>query len=475
MNKLSRKGYYIYKNNLDEINQLKKELTVEPKLPLQFKKNAESFEVYQEFDDYLIIPRYFAESKYNLKMEFKSKKNKADIIFKGELRPLQQDIMKTVYKKIKKTFGGLVSLPCGFGKTVCSLYLASKLKKKTLVIVHKGFLLNQWKERIEYFTNSKVGFIQRDKIEIEGCDIVIGMLQSISKDKYTPELFDNFGLVIFDEAHHASSKHFSKALPIISTKYMLALSATPKRSDGLEKILHWYFGPVLYQIQDTRNISVLVKQYHYQLNHKKFREAKTRTSDVNLPKTITWMTELDKRNKFIVSLIKEIIEEEGRKILILSDRINHLQSLKTILDENDILDNDFYIGGIKQSKLDIAAEKQIILGTYSMASEALDIPDLNTLVMVTSRRNIEQAVGRILRKKSETVQPLIIDIVDKIGCFQGQGYQRKKYYFKKKYDVVKYEVLNNEIINETYEDNIKTESYKKLDYSETDFSDSILV
>lgn len=449
-------GFYMEKtkDNLEDITRLKLELTVKPQGPPQFMKDNKPFPVYTENDKTLIIPRYFAQSKFNLEMKFKKKNKNKNIPFKflADLRELQQKIMKEVMSKIKITKGGMISLPCGFGKTVCSLYLASQLKKKTLVIVHKSFLLNQWKERIEQFTNAKVGIIRQDKVEVEDCHIVIGMLQSISKEKYTDELFKQFGLVIFDEAHHAPSRYFSKALPIISTEYMVALSATPKRSDRLEKVIHWYFGPMLYQITDNRNIPVLVKRYNYHTSNKTFKECMLPYGgDVNLPRTVNRITKLKKRNAFIISLIKELTLEEGRQILILSDRVAHLEELKDLLDNDNITNNDFYIGKMKQKDLDIAAEKQVILGTYAMASEALDIPTLNTLIMVTSRRNIEQSVGRILRKPDDEIQPIIIDFNDKLGCFQRQGEFRRKYYLKKGYSVTTYDMLNNKIIGEKEE------------------------
>ena len=90
-----------------------------------------------------------------------------------------------------------------------ALYIACKFKVKTLIIVHKTFLLNQWMERIKQFTNAKVGIIQQNKIEVEGKDFVVGMLQSIAKDKYDYDVFMDFGLLIFDEAHHLRNKNTS--------------------------------------------------------------------------------------------------------------------------------------------------------------------------------------------------------------------------------------------------------------------------
>ena len=333
--------------------------------------------------------------------------------------------------------------------TILSLYIASHYQLKTLVIVHKTFLLNQWKERAEEFTNAKVGIIQQNKVDIEGKQIVIGMLQSIAKDKYDQDIFRNFGLVIFDEAHHAPSKYFSQALPIISCKKTLGLSATPKRSDKLEKILYWYFGPIMYKLDNVTNDKVLVNIYHYKLDHEKFREYKLRTGDINRAKTINKLTTIGRRNKFIINIIKDIIEPK-RKLIVLSDRVEHLKLLKERLDkyntEDFTITTSFYIGGMKMDKLKISEEAQVIFATYSMAAEALDIPELNTLFMVTPRREIEQAVGRILRKIDPLTRPIIYDFIDMMPAFINQGRHRKQFYKKLDFEQNIINVNNNEIV-----------------------------
>ena len=125
----------------------------------------------------------------------------------------------------------------------------------------------------------------------------------------------DFGLIIFDEAHHAPSEYFSKALPIISCKKSLALSATPKRSDKMEKILFWYLGDISYQAPPNENENVLVNIYNYDLKNKKFAEATLPfTGEVNRPRTINRIVKLIKRNKFIIELLKEVLEEDGRKV-----------------------------------------------------------------------------------------------------------------------------------------------------------------
>ena len=450
---LTKDGYLLDKKKYKkkELENIRNELTVQPQLSytIGVKNKLEKFEVYKENDEYLSIPKFYGLSKLgkpDLNEEIAGEK--ISYKFKGELRPLQKDIVQTVLKHMETYDGGGICVGCGAGKTVMGINISYTLKVKTLVIVHKTFLLNQWKERFEQFTDAKVGIIQQNKIDVDGKDVVIGMLQSISKEKYDIDIFRDFGLVIFDEAHHAPSKFFSKSLPIITCKKTLFLTATPKRSDALEKVLYWYFGDIIYKAPPRQNQEVQVNIYKYDIKHEKFKESFIRfTNEVNKPRTITRLTKISKRNKFIVELIKDVLDEEGRKILVLSDRIEHLTKLKEKLDKLEI-NNDFYIGGMKQSKLDEAAKCTVILASYGMASEALDIPTLNTLIMVTPRRNIEQSVGRILRKKDHDIQPLVMDIVDQLPSFNNQGMARRKYYKRLKYNIKLFDVEENEIMGE---------------------------
>ena len=449
---LCKEGYLIPKSekNISQIEIAKKELNVEPYSPYTFGKKEEPvrFNVYQENDEYLSVPKFYGLKKFgkpDLDKEIKGEKIK--IKFNGKLRQLQKEIVDKVLPYLKENDGGVLCLPCAAGKTVLALYLASKFKVKTLVIVHKTFLLNQWKERAQEFTNAKIGIIQQNKIDIDGKDIVIGMLQSIAKDKYDSDIFRDFGLVIFDEAHHAPSEYFSRALPIISCKLTIGLSATPKRTDRLEKILYWYFGDIMYKSEIEENNKVLVNIINYDIEHEKFKEFLMYTGDVNRPKTINKITSIGRRNKFIINMISEVLDEPDRKILVLSDRLEHLKLLKKRLDEREITSTDFYIGGMKQKALDNAKNAQVIFASYGMAAEGLDIPELNTLFMVTSRKEVEQAVGRVVRKINPNIRPTIYDFTDELPSFINQGRHRKKLYRKMGFEIKITQVKNNEIIN----------------------------
>ena len=144
---------------------------------------------------------------------------KINVKFNGEPRNNQKPIIDKTLECMNDKGGGLICAGCGVGKTIMAIYIACHYKVKTLIIVHKTFLMNQWIERIKEFTNTeKIGIIQQKKAEVDGNDFVIGMVHSIAKDKYDYDIFKDFGLVIFDEAHRAPSEYFSKALPIIACK-----------------------------------------------------------------------------------------------------------------------------------------------------------------------------------------------------------------------------------------------------------------
>ena len=191
---LTKDGYLINKKKIDvkNLDMIKKELTVQPlqSYSIGNKTNLEKFEVFQENDEYLSIPKFYGINrmgKPGLNEEIVGES--VNFNFNGELRPLQNDIVSTVFEKMKTNDGGGICVGCGAGKTVMAINIAHKFKVKTLVIVHKTFLFNQWRERFEQFTDAKVGIVQQNKIDTEGKDVVIGMLQSIAKEKYDLDIF----------------------------------------------------------------------------------------------------------------------------------------------------------------------------------------------------------------------------------------------------------------------------------------------
>ena len=144
------------------------------------------------------------------------------------------------------------------------------------------------------------------------------------------------------------------------------------------------------------------------------------------------------RNVFIADKLKELIKEPTRRILVLSERIGHLEDLEALLKSTGVK-MGYYIGGMKTAVRDLAAtEAQILWASYAMASEAMNIKTLNCVVMASPRRKIEQSIGRILRQRPEerSLAPLIIDVVDVHGPMCSQSRNRIQFYRKCGYKVI---------------------------------------
>ena len=434
---LTKRGYVIKKNELTEekINEIKEELTVKPAVSTDFGAVSNPFPIYLESKKKLYLPKFYGIEKFgNPEVNKVPPGDTIDVKFKFDIRPNQELPVKRCMEAYQKVGGGILSLSCGQGKTIIGLYLISQLKKKTLVIVHKEFLLNQWVERIEQaLPDAKVGRIQQNIYDVEGKDIVIGMLQTISMKDFSLIDFDCFGHVIIDEAHRIPSQVFSRALQKINCNYMLGLSATPNRKDGLTKVLKWYIGDIVYSNKVSNANNVLVNRYIVKSQNPVYNEELYDfRGKVKMATMINNITQYFYRTKIIIKVIKEILEQENRKILLLSDRKNHLNDIYKFVTANNICTVGYYVGGMKKEKLKESEYKDLILGTFAMANEGLDIEALNTLILASPKSDIVQSCGRILRKSHEKVQPIIVDMVDRFSIFENQGNKRLKYYRSKK-------------------------------------------
>lgn len=334
--------------------------------------------------------------------------------------------------------------------TVMALNIISKLKKKTLVIVHKEFLLNQWIDRIEQFLpRAKIGRIQGKVIDLDGKDIVIGMLQSLSLKSYPKETFDTFGLTIIDECHHICAEVFSRSLFKIVTPYMLGLSATMERKDRLSYVFKMFLGDVIYKEVRSGKDDVEVRSVYYEsmYDEEYSRIEYNFKGQTHYSKMIKKLCEYPYRTEFIVSVVDSVMKEDDtRQLMILAHNKSLLYGIEEELKKHNVdkqFDVGYYVGGMKEVELKNTEEKRIILATYAMAEEALDIKSLSALLLATPKTDVTQAVGRILRMKH--ANPLVIDIVDEHDIFKKQWMKRKRYYKKCNY-------LINQIHANTYYD-----------------------
>lgn len=453
-----KEGYIIPKAQLTkpETINLINSLTLTPTGNDDFRQTTAdpTFKVFREDATNYYAPKFWAIQKFGTRFPqpVPQKNSAVNFNFNGTLRGSQPEVSAHILKKLTETDGGLLQLHTGYGKTTLAIYIASILKLKTLVIVHKTFLQDQWDERIRQFTDAEIGMIRQKKVDVEGKDIVIGMLQSISMIDYDPSIFNDFDLVIVDECHHIASKVYSQSLFKLNPKYTIALSATPHRSDGMTKAIHWFMGDTIVKVERKSDNIVYVKAFDYETVNPFFT---VRTKNVkgkikpDIIKMTTNLCKIDERNIFIIKTIDELKNIPNRKMLVLSKRIEHLKTLKKMMDDkideqvknNMFCDGEyttsFYVGGMKEWQLRASAEADIIFATYDIASEGLDIDGLNTLVLANSVKDPVQAIGRVLRKPlaEGDINPLIIDICDNLSCYSKWAKDRIKYYKTNKYKV----------------------------------------
>lgn len=445
---LGQKGYTILKNDLtvQQQIQIKNDLTIKPYVGgnIGAGNNAITFPVYRESDKKIYVPHYYGVENFGPPKEYKlSEGVDIDLEFSGNLRDYQEPVVKKYLDYVTKNGagigagGGLLELPCAFGKTSLSLYMISQLKKKTLVIVHKEFLLNQWVERIQQFLpQARVGRIQGQIIDIEDKDIVIGMLQSLSMKEYPQSVFDTFGFTIIDEVHHISSQTFSNALFKIVTKYMLGLSATMNRKDGTTRVFKMFLGDVIYKGARDEERNVIVRGIEYHVDDDDFNNVITDfRGNVAYSSMISKLCEYSRRSEFILKILVDLLKEDSKQqIIVLAHNKNLLKYLHDAIKTRNISTVGYYVGGMKEQALKESEGKQVIIATYSMAAEGLDIKTLTTLIMATPKTDIQQSVGRILREKHS--QPIVVDIIDSHEPFKNQWKKRRAFYMKEKYKIV---------------------------------------
>jgi len=448
---LTLNGYRLPKLAGTSVDQIRKSLTVKPYVPKVFVSNPNAvprYKVYKETEDALYLPKHYGIENHGPYAETTrdvAKTPDKHWEFHGKLRDIQIPVVNSFLKPEPKD--GIISLHTGGGKTVCALYIASQIKMPTLVIVHNSFLRDQWMERVRMFLpHARIGRIQGDACEIENSDVIIAMLQTLSMKDLPITSFKPIGLVIVDECHHIASEVFVQALPKVTSKHMLGLSATPSRKDGLMHVAHWFLGPLLYN-SDTgqkQDDGVHVEVYEYQNDDPKFNEVIYNSQGVMFTSLmINKLTEEKDRTQWLVGILEDVLTESPqRQVLVLTDRVQHTKDILAALPEELRLRSAILSTDVTASKrAEFCANCSVLIATYAMCKEGFDVPTLNTLLMATPRPDVDQIVGRILRveRSARTIPPLILDLVD--PQFRRQFQERNSLYKKRNYRVTMMKLL----------------------------------
>ena len=374
---------------------------------------------FDENENHLILPRGLKErivdffNENAVPFSFIDKRNFQKIETKKvtfNLRPEQNDAIK----EIKKSDFSICVAPPGFGKTLLGAKIFELRACSTLIVVNKNMLLNQWIERfVDYFAYDKkdIGYLGKGHNKLNG-QIDVATMQSLKND---PDVINNYSFVIVDECHHIPAITFEQIVKNFKGKYLLGLSATPNRKDELQPILYQQLGDISYE----------------------YKKKKTHTNKLKIIRTdfeskadnyATIINELcidESRNNLIIDAIKANIE---RKILVLTDRIEHINVLENLLEKEKI---DFICvhGSLNKKEqvenMNLVRSKSLIIATTSYFGEGIDFPHLNTIMFVTPISyygRLVQYLGRIGRGSQEC---LAIDFLDSRNAMLNSAYKKR--------------------------------------------------
>lgn len=450
---LTHLGYAVKKGCLtaQQKQQLTTELTVTPRTAGGSGRfggaKATPFTVFLESPTRYYIPRMWAKEcgwlgPAQASILQDGAPLRRELAFVGKPYDYQRDIVE---KCFKGGCQGLLSVPCGRGKTFMAISIAMRLGRRFLVVVDKEFLLQQWSGELKALVPGiRIGILQGPlcQTEIDKYDVTIAMLQTLVQRDFPQTIFPTYGLTIFDECHHLGAAHFSRALLKCQTKHMIGLSATPTRDDGLTKVFEWFLGRAFHWERIRKaDPGVRVERMDFVSEDPIYRqEPLDYRGEIVTARLLTQVVEFAPRNEKILARLLELLAEEKRKILVLSERRGHLRWFEEGLIREGVKGEDiaYYVGGMKEGPREEGAKRaRVLLASYQMASEAMNIKTLNTMIMASPRKKIEQSTGRILRTRAEDrdVAPLIVDVVDAHDCYLRRWSKRKAYYLKCAYTI----------------------------------------
>lgn len=359
----------------------------------------------------------------------------------------QKAFVDSILQTSKEQSDFIVHAATGKGKTVCSLSVIQKRGRSALVIVDQDNLMQQWIEECKSalgLREDQIGIVQGGRCDYEGKHVTIAMMQTLVQREYPEEFYDAFGTVVFDEVHTAGAPTFSRALLMFSAEVRFGVSATVDRRDALQKLIHWNLGQVEVSLLDKHD-----RSYVYFMENATIYSWYANIS----PKAGRILAEVSEdaaRNEKLVQAILWLFEE-GREVLVISDRIEQLENLMAMCYYAGVDDVDMglycgyrnvwkwqqdatpkrrphgYVRGTEYSPVALQAvhkrtpkkeleaikkEKRIIFATFGMFAKGVDVPRLSAGVDCTPRSRAQQVHGRILRVQEGKLVPIWITVRD---------------------------------------------------------------
>lgn len=325
--------------------------------------------------------------------------------------------------------------------TACSMDIIAQVGKKTLVVVTKEDIKDQWVVAAQQFLGlspKEIGIIQGDRFQVGGKKLVIAMIQSLAKeDRYPAHQMKEFGLVIFDETHRVAADYFSQACFRAPAKLRMGLSATPDRKDGRGETLLAHIGPVRVKTSAApMTPRIIARMSPWKIPQTRIKTKSGYTigpiphSAGKCGHIINMLANHQGRNQMLTAFTVAAYQK-GRNILVQSDRREHLETLAMMCQKAGIPPSEigYYVGGLTADQREAVKHKRVIMATYQMTAEATDIPWLDTLVMGTPKSDVRQIVGRVIRIHEGKKEPIVFDVIDlSSNVFSGYWNRRREWY-----------------------------------------------
>lgn len=333
---------------------------------------------------------------------------------------------------------GTIQAPTGFGKTVVGCMAIYAAHCRTLIVVTKEDIIEQWTDSLQSFLNlepHEIGIWRGDQVPTKAHKVVVALVQSVSKgpDRYGPDAYKDFGMVICDEVHRMGAETFSQTMWWLSSRIRLGLSATPERKDGREIVFKMHIGEV--EVTATMEVmipKILVAKSGWKVPRNKFGEPIKHK--VGRTRHLNPMFENYKpRNDLIERFVRASVAK-GRIVMVFCDSISHIDLLGEILGDLDVgkyygLANYSGKAAEKKAQREAAKNAQVILCTAGFAGEATNIPWADTAVLAVPKADVVQIVGRIRREYEGKKFPVVLDITDSDSpVFKAYARKREKWY-----------------------------------------------
>lgn len=428
--------------------------------PKRYIQIPEYLEYYSVRDSKLIVPIGYSIPFEYFVIEDRRVENRANF---DDIRITPRKPQEDAYLSfLENPENGMIQMPTGSGKSILGLYLAYKLRQKTLIIVHENDLVRGWNKDIDlcFGKDYERGLIKAQNRKIE--DITIATVQTLSnRPKMLEELKDYFGLIIGDECHHFPAKTYD-LIENFNAYYKVGLSATPERSDGLDEVMNFYLGGHAYRYsdyeyenEDILPVKVLVKKTCVQ--HMPQVEFNGKVVDIeNVPYSFRPNVsnfELDRAvlsdPKFVDRLFKDVKKEydKGRSCIIFFKQVEACENFVKLLKDNGLDKSQLYYGSSTESDdfyLNRAEEKEVLItvSTYKKATEGTNVKSWEVAFLgsgVSNGKTVEQAIGRIRRTKKDKINPVLVYDYrfPKVYQLKNHGRKRDRRYKKLEFEVSK--------------------------------------